>query len=605
MPTLAEIRTKYPQYNDLSDADLTDKLYKKFYSDMPRAEFDQKLKAREADKPSPAPAAAATPAATPASASASPAPAPPATPASHDTSLWSRNPIPGAKGRLIAETLSNVPGSAVKAAKSTAGAFLHPIETAESFADLGKGIAQYLGFKKGTDFEKYPDAVGKYFVERYGGLDRILETIKTDPVGFALDASVVLSGGGGLAARLPGAAGDMGSVIGAVGRNIDPLVGAGKVAKGAAAGVLQPAAKLIGGFGTYTGDKPIQLAFRSGKEGGKARETFLSNLRQVAPKEAIVLDARNAVAQMRKERGQAYRQGMVGVKAQTTPLNFTDVDAAIVDMDKVATFSGRTGAGPTQIISDNTATVRKAIKDAIADWKTLDPAEFHTPEGFDALKKKIGGVRDGTEIGTPARLVADEAYQAVRKTIIKQNPEYAKVMHGYEAATDLITQIEKELTANRDAPIGATLRKLQAVLRDNVATSYGYRAELADVLVNAGAPHLLEAIAGQAMEGWTSRGLGKMLAAGEAAYALTYSHDLHDFMRAVVLLGLSSPRLMGETASALGTASRYGSYVPVHAGGQVAFQAGRMPPITDAAQAAAPQSASSPLGAPSLGASPL
>jgi hypothetical protein len=43
MPTIAEIRSQYPQYNDLSDDALEDKLYKKFYSDMPRAEFYKRL----------------------------------------------------------------------------------------------------------------------------------------------------------------------------------------------------------------------------------------------------------------------------------------------------------------------------------------------------------------------------------------------------------------------------------------------------------------------------------------------------------------------------------------------------------------------------------
>lgn len=43
MPTIAEIRKQYPQYHDMTDQQLGDSLYKKFYSDMPRAEFDQKV----------------------------------------------------------------------------------------------------------------------------------------------------------------------------------------------------------------------------------------------------------------------------------------------------------------------------------------------------------------------------------------------------------------------------------------------------------------------------------------------------------------------------------------------------------------------------------
>jgi hypothetical protein len=43
MATLAEIRQQYPQYQDMPDAVLADKLHQKFYSDMPRAEFDAKI----------------------------------------------------------------------------------------------------------------------------------------------------------------------------------------------------------------------------------------------------------------------------------------------------------------------------------------------------------------------------------------------------------------------------------------------------------------------------------------------------------------------------------------------------------------------------------
>jgi len=43
MATLADVRAKHPEYSDMTDQQLADGLYKKFYSDMPRAEFDQKV----------------------------------------------------------------------------------------------------------------------------------------------------------------------------------------------------------------------------------------------------------------------------------------------------------------------------------------------------------------------------------------------------------------------------------------------------------------------------------------------------------------------------------------------------------------------------------
>lgn len=43
MATIAEVRAKYPQYSDLSDQQLADALHRKFYADMPRAEFDKRV----------------------------------------------------------------------------------------------------------------------------------------------------------------------------------------------------------------------------------------------------------------------------------------------------------------------------------------------------------------------------------------------------------------------------------------------------------------------------------------------------------------------------------------------------------------------------------
>ena len=43
MATLAEFRTKYPQYNDMPDIELADSLHQKFYSDIPRTQFFQQL----------------------------------------------------------------------------------------------------------------------------------------------------------------------------------------------------------------------------------------------------------------------------------------------------------------------------------------------------------------------------------------------------------------------------------------------------------------------------------------------------------------------------------------------------------------------------------
>src|SRR3954452_9984886 len=43
MPTIAEVRSQYPQYNDMSDVELAGALHDKFYSDMPADQFADKI----------------------------------------------------------------------------------------------------------------------------------------------------------------------------------------------------------------------------------------------------------------------------------------------------------------------------------------------------------------------------------------------------------------------------------------------------------------------------------------------------------------------------------------------------------------------------------
>jgi hypothetical protein len=49
MTTPSEFRNKYPQYDDLSDSELADSLHEKFYSDIPRSEFMQKIESPQQD----------------------------------------------------------------------------------------------------------------------------------------------------------------------------------------------------------------------------------------------------------------------------------------------------------------------------------------------------------------------------------------------------------------------------------------------------------------------------------------------------------------------------------------------------------------------------
>lgn len=460
------------------------------------------------------------------------------------------------------EALRNVVPSAGRFARDIGHAIMHPIETGQTVGRVGMGAAQKAGLlatEPGNDFRSYADAVGKMIKERYGSVDNWKKTLATDPVGAAADISTAFTGAGGVArgtgavARAAGAArtADVAETIGkaasTVGRAADPTA----VVTGPAKAAKAVAPYIIGELGTHTGAESIKTAAEAGAAGGKAAEVFQENLRRNAPLEETVSEARRAVNNLRQRRSTLYKSQMRGVATDPTVLDFTKIDDALIKSTAVQTFKGKD-------LAPGTGKLRAKMAQAVQDWKKEDPKLFHTAEGLDALKRKLGVIRDNTKYGTPARKVADDIYNAVRQTIVDQAPEYAKIMKGYEQASTQIRELEKTLSLDPNARIDTALRKLQSILRNNVTTNYGQRRELADFLVKSGAPHLMRRLAGQALSTWFPRGLGKMVATqGLGAVAGAVGGGAPG--AGAAMLGMApfmSPRLMGEAAYYAGKASR-------------------------------------------------
>ena len=307
---------------------------------------------------------------------------------------------------------------------------------------------------------------------------------------------------------------------------------------------------VLGDLATGAGGSSVKGAFNAGLAGGDAAQAFTDSLRGNTPWGQVVTDAKTALGNMRAQRNAAYRSGMADISKDATVLSFEPLDKAMGDASKIKVFRGRSGAGPAQNLSKSTSKVQQEVADAIDNWKSLDPIEYHTPEGFDALKQQLGDIRDQYDYNTPQRLVAENAYNAVRQTIADQAPAYNKVMQDYSKASDAVDEIQKELSLGKRGNPSTALRKLQSVMRDNANTSWGDRATKAATLADNGAPNLLPALAGQALSPIIPRGLAKYgdLAAA-AAGGLTNPLTL-------AALPLASPRVVGEAAYGLGAIGR-------------------------------------------------
>lgn len=359
-----------------------------------------------------------------------------------------------------------------------------------------------------------------------------------------------MTGAGGLAARAVG-----GGITGAASAGlVDPsTAGTGAMIGAAAPGVIQGAGMLgravaggaknatanVLGLSTGVGAEPIRQAVKAGREGNSA---FINNMRGNVPLDDVLDDAKRGLDAMRQAKSAQYRSGMVPIKNDQTVLNFADVDAAFQKANNVATFKG-------QVKNQRAVDALGRMKEAVDEWKGLDPQQFHTPEGMDALKQRLSAILESIPFEERgARLAAGEIYSATKDTIGKQAPTYAKVMKDYQAASDTIKEIERALSLGKKASADTAMRKLQSLMRNNVQTNYGNRLNLANELEAGGNVELLPSLAGQAMSSATPRSLsGQIGSGGTVLGSMMTGNPLM-----LAALPFQSPRAVGETAYKIG-----------------------------------------------------
>ncbi len=330
-------------------------------------------------------------------------------------------------------------------------------------------------------------------------------------------------------------------VAGAIAGLAAPSVPSGVARGGRLASLLASDAL---GFTTGAGSKAVREAAAAGYKGGSQAEAFQRNLRQAqANSYDVVNDAKKALDRIREDRSLAYRSGMVDIKNDKTILDTQPI------VDKVREVQDR-GVYKGKVIDKSASNTWDEINEAVQSWVKDNPADFHTPEGVDALKRRIGDIRDSLPFDTPARNAASNVYRAVRDQISNQAPGYARTMKDYEEASDVIEELEKSLSLGQKALPDTALRKLQSIMRNNANTNYGRREALGNILAEKGADTLFPSLAGQALSSPLPRsisGTGSAIGAGYAA--------MQSLPGGALTLLATSPRLVGEAAYYAGKAA--------------------------------------------------
>jgi hypothetical protein len=423
----------------------------------------------------------------------------------------------------------NLPSSLWKdVAVPTYQTFRHPLDTAANVGKLVGGItAQTIdpsmvaaanmqgivnpeGAKANqealdayrTEARAVPDAVGQDFANAYGGLENFKATLAAHPGRLLMDLSTISPA---IGASLPG---KLGTAAGTVGKIVDPITVAGNAAK-----LTTRGAGIAGSGGlsltTGAGSRSIRDAGSAGREFGSGfgkdaqtianAEAVLENMNRGAPVEDVVGRAMGALAQMRLERNDAYRASMTNLGRHLEPMDFGPIADAVDKAAKVGTVKG-VAVEPAAV---ETADKMRAIVDR---WKALEPAEYHTPIGIDALKRSLGNIYASIQEGTPERVAASRLYNAVKDDLTTRAPEYSKIMESYDSARNKLNEATKTFSRGEKATRDIAARKLLSATRNNVTTNHGERARLIDELGNHD-PTLPYAIAGQSLQALLPRGI--------------------------------------------------------------------------------------------------
>ena len=447
-------------------------------------------------------------------------------------------------GDVAGSAVQNLIPSTGKLIGGVAEAVMSPVKTAKSLVDLGAGAIQNalpeslvnaIGADKPS--QEMASNVGQFYKERYGSMPGFKEALATDPAGVAADAASVLTGGSLAAARVPG----MSRLAEGLKRSasaVDPLA---NVARGAGAitrGVGSTAAGILGNT-TGAGSEAIKQAYSAGRAGGSKADEFSSNMRGNVPMTDVLDAAKADLSVMQKMKSAEYNSNMASVRGSKEVIDFSGINKSLADAKAKVMYG-------SQVKNPQAAQALSSIQKEIGDWNKLDPAQYHTPEGMDALKQKIGGIVESIPFeAKTARMVGGDVYNSIKSEITKQAPEYAKTMKDYVAASDQIKEIERALSLGQKSSVDTAMRKLQSLMRNNVNTNYGNRQALARQLEQMGGKDLMPALAGQALNSLTPRGLQALGATGTGVAAF--------FNPSVApLLAAQMPRLAGEATLAAG-----------------------------------------------------
>lgn len=455
---IQEYKSKHPEYSNIPDQELADIMHQKFYPQADKAQFMEQVGMN--------PGAAEV--------------------------------AEGAVKNFIPDT-EKILGNVYEA-------FSHPIQSAKSVYEVASGAVQLL-IPGEQPNEGQARAVAKHFKDKYGygtgSLAAVKRAIRDTPAEVLSDLSMFMTGGGSLAATLPGKIGQLGGKVAKVGNIIDPVSVTAKLGAKAARGVGKIASTGLGTL-TGTGSLPLETAFKINLEGGeKARQ--LNRHRTGTDKAGphlrdVVQEGKDRLTDIVQGKQKTYQEQMDAWRTSDQVLDITETQALI------AREMGKMKRGDKWIVNPNTRAKAESISNIVEEW-AADP-KSHNAWGFDGLKQRLDDVSIDFETEKRVGSFATKIKKQIKGKIEAEVPEYAKAMHQYKWASDLEQEIKTVFSMKHKSSADTIGRKLMSILRSNINASFDERLALLRQLDESG---MIEAkLAGQTLRQLAPQGIMRL-----------------------------------------------------------------------------------------------
>lgn len=369
-------------------------------------------------------------------------------------------------GDTASQAVQNFLPSLGGVGQSMLDAVAHPIKTAQTIGQVGSGLASQaagaLGVQQDSKTKAQTEMLAKalesHYAQTYGSVKGFKQALATDPASIAMDASTLL-GGTGAAADAAGFAKTAGA-LSKVGSVVDPVQSAIRIAS-APVSAFAKALPVIQSFTTGASAKALATAAKAGVESDPAlRDAFLSQLKGTAPPTDIVDAAQSALGQLQSDRSANYVAGKAALTGGTLPpLSWQSVNDDLANAQAGVRHTDP-NTGVSRVVNVGADQALGEIQNEVNFYQSQGVGAFGNLEGFDALKRRIGDIRNSYKNDPVAYQKATEMYNSVLDAIKTQHPDYADLMSQYGDASDQLSQMRGTFGLKNGANDESVLRRL-------------------------------------------------------------------------------------------------------------------------------------------------